>query len=1332
MSLDAGKFFDPVIGIDLHNILTPAGVPVPAVPHPFTGIVFDPLGLAVGMAISAGVSAVFGGPFSGPVLINGVPAANTGTEVKAVPVHIPIGGTFVIPPSNEGSIITGSKTVDIMGSSAARLTSMVMTCSDPVNLPSSVVMAVPMGPPVFIGGPTGIDFMAAVLAGIRCKWVSDKLHDLLKAKPGSWRSKIICFFTGHPVDVATGRVLTDSTDLEIEGVIPFKFERNYYSASTYDGPLGIGWHHSYDQSISVRDDSIILRGEDGREIEFDYISGGESTYDPVERLRLSCREDGFDVRTLDRLVFRFGPQKRSDGALALVRIEDRNGHLIQLTYDAGILQTIIDSAGRTIRFIHDLDGRLRVVEASHPTQEDTRLAVLRFEYDEAGNLVAAYDALGHPYVYSYRDHVLIKETNRNGLSFHFEYDEYCASGKCLHTWGDNGIYDHRLTYDDATRITVVENSLKQKTLYFCTETGLVSRIVDPSGGARVLEWDECCNRIAETDPAGNTLHWKFNEEGRLATFTDEDGNSVTTTYDTFGNAIRLDLSDGNFLQRGYDRRGNVIWIENAMGGRKTFTYDSRGRMIRADYFGSVEHFVYNQRNELVEWKGADGGAVYFSYTPHGKLREYITPSGFRKQYEFDLNNRIIVIRHSDGTRRRYQYDPEGNFTRFVDASGYVTEYKYGHFDKCVERIEPTGHHLFYEYDTEGKLTALVNQRGDRHRFSHDAAGRLIEEETFDGVIRRYGYHGSAFATEVEEVSSEARDLQRPKSRILRFDRNGRGEIVKKILPSGEAHTFEYGAFGRLTKATTSLHELERQYSILGEILEETQDGLKIQYECDGHGRTTRRHSPFGRSIAYSYTSGGQLSGLESEMSAGRPIEIRFRYNLDNQLAEAFYPGSVRRLNQYDREGRLVSQTMSADGESSIQSYRYGDDGRPSAVIDNRWGTVHIEQDPGERLKRLATDQKIAVFEFDPAGNIMAAGSDRFRIGKGNRLLSKNGLAYRYNGFGDLIERPWQTPAGVTLQKLIYDDEHQLIRVEDADGQVLARFEYDACGRRVKKVLPDGKEVRYFWDQYELLGEDDGTTAREYLFDNFVPIAQVTVTKAYAYHCDALGTPHDVTDDEGRRVWFGRHGPYGNREIASGSMHQPLGLPGQYLDQETGLCYNLFRYYDPDAGRFLTHDPIGLAGGTNQYEYVSNPLATIDPLGLITWKKVSYHDGPSGTDLMGPVDQAYRTPGSGARPTGNVAVIEYGPPGTPPKVFASGGPHSEEKMLKWMKENNIDPNSVRRIYSELQPCDKAGHRCLQKLMDAFKDNKNLIVEFSFFYPEGYGEKKWAARERHGCS
>ncbi|RZM92370.1 RHS repeat-associated core domain-containing protein [Escherichia sp. E4694] len=55
---------------------------------------------------------------------------------------------------------------------------------------------------------------------------------------------------------------------------------------------------------------------------------------------------------------------------------------------------------------------------------------------------------------------------------------------------------------------------------------------------------------------------------------------------------------------------------------------------------------------------------------------------------------------------------------------------------------------------------------------------------------------------------------------------------------------------------------------------------------------------------------------------------------------------------------------------------------------------------------------------------------------------------------------------------------------------------------------------------------------------------------------------------------------------------------QYLERETGLHYNLFRYYDPDCGRFTPPDPIGLAGGINLYAYAPNPLSWVDPLGLL--------------------------------------------------------------------------------------------------------------------------------------
>ena len=72
-------------------------------------------------------------------------------------------------------------------------------------------------------------------------------------------------------------------------------------------------------------------------------------------------------------------------------------------------------------------------------------------------------------------------------------------------------------------------------------------------------------------------------------------------------------------------------------------------------------------------------------------------------------------------------------------------------------------------------------------------------------------------------------------------------------------------------------------------------------------------------------------------------------------------------------------------------------------------------------------------------------------------------------------------------------------------------------------------------------------------------------------------------------------------LTGGRVEQNLRMQGQYYDEESGLHYNLFRYYDPDSGRFTQLDPIGLAGGLNLYQYAPNALGWVDPLGLTKCK-----------------------------------------------------------------------------------------------------------------------------------
>src|SRR5277367_204401 len=404
----AAKLFDLVIGVDLHMVVVPTpagGVPTP-LPHPFVGYVFDPMGALSG------------------VLVNYLPAANTGTHVKALSSHIPtppgVAFFFKDVPGNEGSIVTGSKTVSFGGSSAARQGSMVTTCNFPLNLPTSTLMAVPVGKPVIVGGPDAMDWMAAVTQGIRTKWFADTLRGLLN--PGKFLNWLICTLTGHPVDVMTGRVHADAVDFELPGPIPLVFERNYDSRDRYEGPLGPAWHHPLDVSVNEIykfQPLLEVRLRDGRRSPHDALDVGQSVWDPIDRYTLLRTKIGYRLTFWDGRAYHFEPVKGAHVTHPLVKITDRCDNAVELHYLEGRLASVKDSVGRWLRFQY-AGGRLAAVCLLKRSAEQW-VDLVRYGYDAEGRLAAAEDPAGHACRYAYKGGVLVKETNRNGLSFHFEY-----------------------------------------------------------------------------------------------------------------------------------------------------------------------------------------------------------------------------------------------------------------------------------------------------------------------------------------------------------------------------------------------------------------------------------------------------------------------------------------------------------------------------------------------------------------------------------------------------------------------------------------------------------------------------------------------------------------------------------------------------------------------------------------------------------------------------------------------------------------------------------------------------------------------------------------------
>jgi len=291
--------------------------------------------------------------------------------------------------------------------------------------------------------------------------------------------------------------------------------------------------------------------------------------------------------------------------------------------------------------------------------------------------------------------------------------------------------------------------------------------------------------------------------------------------------------------------------------------------------------------------------------------------------------------------------------------------------------------------------------------------------------------------------------------------------------------------------------------------------------------------------------------------------------------------------------------------------------------DDPFSAYHWQYDSAGRL--LSQDGTLPgreQWQWDVAGNPLDNIGEKITH---NRVTQLNGIRWRHDIHGRTVEKD----DGRTRWHYRYDGEHRLTEVisqprDRTRPQVAVSFRYDPLGRRISKTRrrtlagqPHGKTVttRFVWEGFRLLQEIRDEVPLTYVYtdqNSHEPLARIDGVNApdiYWFHNQPDGTPERLTDAEGRVCWEAQNSAWGKllseREVQLAGCAQNLRMQGQYLDRETGLHYNLFRYYDPDCGRFTQQDPIGLAGGLNLYQYAPNPLSYIDPLGLTKCKATSF-------------------------------------------------------------------------------------------------------------------------------
>ena len=303
-----------------------------------------------------------------------------------------------------------------------------------------------------------------------------------------------------------------------------------------------------------------------------------------------------------------------------------------------------------------------------------------------------------------------------------------------------------------------------------------------------------------------------------------------------------------------------------------------------------------------------------------------------------------------------------------------------------------------------------------------------------------------------------------------------------------------------------------------------------------------------------------------------------------------------------------------------------------------------------------------------------------------------------------------------MQNYFYDLHDQLVKAEifkkDGEKETWV-YRYDALGRRIAKAqtevsdrhtednacLKDNR-TEFLWDGSHLLQEQRSDGLYTYIYidlDSYEPLAQVynwtnvegeSQQQTNYFHCDQIGIPREMTDSDGKLLWFGDYHGWGKLKTETNitNAHQPFRLQNQYCDAETGLHYNFFRYYEPEAGRFVNQDPIGLWGGDNLYIFAPSSTTWVDVLGWHgqgTWAYMKCKMG--GKNSKYTTIATGRSTNAGGKGAFNKLIDKlYKKYGTPSD--GRNGKCAEAEMLsKIAKDNNLKTEAQLKKFLQDHKC-----------------------------------------------
>ncbi len=1026
----------------------------------------------------------------------------------------------------------------------------------------------------------------------------EKLRKILEAA-GFTPAEIKRILSLEPVDMLTGAYVFDREDLRIDGPLDLTFSRHYSSLQrNLLTPMGYGWTHSFD--IHAREHSApqmglglrspedaasaalglcvikdLLEHEDTAKgwltaaltanwmmdqltdnavtitvgqkgITFIEQPDGSYTAPPGMTVSLTKTNGVYVMSERNSNVYTF------NASLRLAEIEDPDGNTLTFAYNAQTnLQSVTSSFGPSMTFSYT-SGRLTSVS-------DSTGRSVEYQYDSSGNLTNFVDAADFEWGIAYGDtnqpHCITALTDPEGITTIQNFynsatqvtNQVSATSNAWNFYftGTRNVeedpYGNQTAYyiDEHGRTWSVEDALTNRSYAYHDGQNHVTNTVDARGVTNIFVFDKNNNLLAQTLAAGTpeqvATHYGYDSLHRLVSLTNALGDVTRYQYDS-EHHLTSASNDAYRVNYTHYADGQIHEVTDGRNETTEYFYDSTGLVSRIDYpDGSTVSNVWNARGDLLKtWNGENEKTEFF----------------------YDAERHLIGMLDPRGNTATNVYFDNGLLQMSVDQGGRTNQYTFTEAYKLWTQTQPGGDVIYRTYDDADRLTTVVTPESRTTEYEMDAIGQRTNV-TYPTAGMNYAFDAAGNITNRTDAMG----------RETEYIFDGMNRITQIIYPDSSAVSFEYDDLGNLTEVSNQVSEVSLAYDEMNR-LESSQirvhsRSFAVTNSYDLAGNRTAIFYPGNKSVAYTYDENSRLSSVD--LSDFGLTACAFAYDAAGRLTNVVYPNGVK--GSFDHN---------ANRQVSEYAYGLGGTNFLRHVIQHNALGFKIIEDVYEGLLPVFTNEIRETHTHNDADQLTSIGTNSYSYNLNGCLISGAGVSYSWD----------------------YDN-----RLTEA-GSV--EYLYDGAGSRVGRI--DESTTNYFVLDYadplrRPLCETDSTGAvtRYYIWQPTGLLAHIEASGAfYFYHADEQGSTLALSDTNGTVAAQYAYSPYGKILQQTGSVETPYVFIGGFGVRHEGgdLYYMLNRYYSTDMRRFISVDPIGIAGAYNLYAYGDlNPVFYIDPHGL---------------------------------------------------------------------------------------------------------------------------------------